>query len=124
MPISLRILLIAVALISSGSMLRKIRKSKLQIEYTLFWVIFSVLLILMAIFPGVVQVVANWFGIYSPANLVFAAIIFILLVKVFLMTVELSNLEVKLKELAQKFALDHESVENDNIVSGENDKTV
>ena len=124
MPISLRILLIAVALISSGSMLRKIRKSKLQIEYTLFWVIFSVLLILMAIFPGVVQVVANWFGINSPANLVFAAIIFILLVKVFLMTVELSNLEVKLKELAQKFALDHESVESDNIVSGENDKTL
>ena len=40
------------------------------------------------------------------------------------MTVELSNLEVKLKELAQKFALDHESVESDNIVSGENDKTL
>lgn len=124
MSISLRVLLIAVALISSGSMLQKIRKSKLQIEYTLFWVIFGVLLILMAIFPGVVQMVANWMGIYSPANLVFAAIIFILLVKNFFMTVELSNLEVKLKELAQTFALDHESRENDKMIPGENDKAL
>ncbi len=122
MSISLRILLIAVALISSGSMLRKIKKSKMQIEYTLFWVIFSVLLILMAIFPGVVQIVANWFGISSPANLVFAAIIFVLLVKVFLMTVELSTLEIKLKELAQKFALDHELIENDKMESEDNDR--
>lgn len=106
MTISLRVLLILVAVFSTWSMLKKIKKFKMQIEYTIFWVLFAMALIIIAIFPDIISVFSKVLGVYSPANLVFALIIFILLVKVFLMTIEISNLETKLKELAQTVAID------------------
>lgn len=105
MAVSLRVLLIFVAVFSFGIMLKEIKKFKTQIEYAIFWVIFAILLIIMAVFPGIVSVFSKLLGIYSPANLVFAAIIFLLLIKTFLMTVEISNLETRLKDIAQSIAL-------------------
>ena len=44
-------------------------------------------------------------GIQSPANLVLVFIIFILLIKQFLMTIEMSQLEIKIRELVEEIAL-------------------
>ena len=83
MSLALRVLLIFMALVSTYSMLKKIKKFKMQIEYAIFWVIFSVALIIMAIYPKIFDIASKILGVYSPANLVFAFIIFILLVKFF-----------------------------------------
>ena len=50
-------------------------------------------------------------GMGSPANLVFLVIIFLLLLKSFNLTVEISALEVRLKELTQRIALKEEEAE-------------
>ena len=44
-------------------------------------------------------------GIASPANMVYLFIIGILLVKVFMMTIEISNLESKLQALIQEVGI-------------------
>ena len=113
MSIALRILLVLIAVISTYSMMKKIRKFKLQIDYAIFWVVFALLLIVSAVFPEIFSAFAKILGIYSPANLVFAFIIFILLIKVFFMTIELSVLETKVKELTQHIALEEKKNEND-----------
>ncbi len=105
MSVALRICLVALSIISLFYIIRKIRYSKMQIEYTLFWIVLSIIMILMAVFPQIVYWLAYMLGIMSPANMVYLFIIGILLVKVFMMTIEISNLENKLQALIQEVGI-------------------
>lgn len=100
-----RICLILASIITLLYMMRKIRHSKLQIEYSVFWIIFAALMIVISIFPQIIYWIAGILGIASPANLIFVFIIFILLLKLFMVTIELSQLENKVKELIQQIAI-------------------
>ena len=51
MSIALRVLLIIVSVMNTLNILRRIRKSKLQIDYSIFWLVFSMILIVIAVFP-------------------------------------------------------------------------
>lgn len=105
MSVALRICLVALSIISLFYIIRKIRYSKMQIEYTLFWIVLSIIMILMAVFPQIVYWITWVVGIASPANMVYLFIIGILLVKVFMMTIEISNLESKLQALIQEVGI-------------------
>ena len=105
MSVALRICLVALSIISLFYIIRKIRYSKMQIEYTLFWIVLSIIMILMAVFPQIVYWIAYMLGIMSPANMVYLFIIGILLVKVFMMTIEMSNLESQVQALIQEVGI-------------------
>ena len=98
MSIMLRVLLIAMSVISSFYVIWRIRNSKMQIEYALFWII-------MSVFPQIVYWITGKMGMMSPANVVYLFIIAILLIKTFMMTIELSSLENKFKDLTQQIAI-------------------
>ena len=100
-----RIVLIVVSLLSTYYILKKIRQSKLQIEYAIFWIIFSGVLVIISLFPWLVSLFTRLLGMQLPVNFVFMVFIFILLVKLFMMTIELSTLENKVKDLTQELAL-------------------
>lgn len=101
-----RIVLIVCSLFTCGFMVRKIRNSKLQIEHAIFWLLFAFLLIILSIFPDLAILGAQVLGIYSSTNFIFLAILFIVILKLFSATIEISNLEYRIKELAQKIAMD------------------
>lgn len=105
MSVALRICLVALSIISLFYIIRKIRYSKMQIEYTLFWIVLSIIMILMAVFPQIVYWVTWRMGMVSAANVVYLFIIGILLVKVFMMTIEISNLESKVQALIQEVGI-------------------
>lgn len=111
MTISLRICLIIVSVLTMLYMMKKIRQSKLQIEYSVFWIVVASMLIVFSVFPKIVYLAADLVGIKSPANLIFVFIIFVLLLKIFMMTLELSHLENKVKELIQHVAIKEQSDE-------------
>lgn len=102
MAVGLRIILIAFSVLALIYIIGKIRHSRMQIEYALFWILLSIIFIIMAVFPELVYWVCKLFGIMSPANFVYLFIIAILLLKVFMMTLELSALENKVKDLVQQ----------------------
>ena len=106
MSVALRILLIVVSVMNTLNILRRIRKSKLQIEYSIFWLLFSMVLIVISIFPQIVIKLAQLIGFQSPANMVFLLVIFALMFKSFQSTVEISQLQYKIEELTQKIALE------------------
>ena len=114
MSLALRILLISMSILSAVYVVWRIRNSKMQIEYALFWIVFSVLLTILAIFPQIVYWITAKMGMISPANVVYLFIIGILLLKVFMMTIELSNLENKFKSLVQQMAIDVKLQEDQN----------
>ena len=101
----LRVILIISAILLFIYMVKKIRQSKLKIEYTIFWLVFSIVLIIMGVFPQIVYKISAWIGFQSPVNLVFLMILFILIVKNFFMTLQISQLENKIDNLTQRIAI-------------------
>lgn len=110
----IRILLIIGAILLFLYMIKKIRQSKVKIEALIFWLAFSILLIFMGIFSSVVYWVSDLLGFQSPISFVFLVIIFILIVKNFFMTIQISQLEHKVDELTQRIAIDRKR-DNDSL---------
>ena len=102
----MRQVLFVVSVISFLFVVFYIRKSRVKIEDTIFWVLASVMLLVFSLFPGIVYFIADILDIQSPANFVFALFIFLLLVSQFYTTMKLSHVQIRLHELAQRVALD------------------
>ena len=105
MSILLRAALILVSALVTGSVTVRIRKARMQIEDAVFWVLFSLLLVVLAIFPRILYFFTELLRMQSPANLLFLAVIGLLFLRVFSLSVKVSLLEEKLKTLAQNEAL-------------------
>ncbi len=105
MSIMLRVLLITMSVLSLFYVISKIRNSKMQIEYSIFWILMSFVMIIMSVFPEIVYWITTTMRMISPANVVYLFIIAILLVKSFMMTIEISKLEDKVKDLVQQIGI-------------------
>lgn len=105
MSIVLRCVLIIVSLLTFMVIVKRIRNAKVQIEYSLFWIVFAVGLSLLAFFPEVATIAATVLGIQSPANFIFLFVIFVLLIHQFFNSIKISQIENKLKELTQELAV-------------------
>lgn len=106
MSLTLQIILIVVSILSFLFMCSKIRKAQMNLEDTIFWSIFDIWLILFSVFPSIPSFFARLIGIESTVNFLFLSIIFILLVKLFYLTLKVSKLENKIKSLTQDIALE------------------
>ena len=110
----LRFILIITSVLTIIYMLRKIKKSQMNIDDSIFWLVFSMGLFIFSIIPSIPIMLARLVGIESPVNFIFLAIIFILLIKMFLMTVRISVLDNKVKCLVQKISIE-ESKKNQEV---------
>jgi len=105
MSTMMRILLIAGSLLTAGYVLRRVRKSRMRTEDSVFWFSFSLILVLMGLWPGLVTRIASWMGVMSAANLVFLIVIFFLIIKLFLMDQRISTLQRQATETAQAVSI-------------------
>jgi len=104
---TLRIVLIVASVLCLLYMLRKISQSKVRIDDAIFWIVGSFGLVIISIFPQISSWCCDLLGIQAPVNFLFLFMIFILLVKLFYMTIRVSQLESKVSEMSQRYALDH-----------------
>jgi len=105
MSIAFRSLLMLVSFVAFAYVIRQIRRSRMQIEDTVFWVLFSLATLLLSLFPGVAISASEWLGIMSPANFVFLCFLFITIAQLFRLSVRLSRLDHQVKTLTQELAL-------------------
>ena len=84
MTTTLRIALILVSLGTFAMIMRKIRQSRMQIESAIFWIVLALVLVVYSVFP-----------------------------KVFFMSIHISQLESKIKELVQVMALEEKKYEEE-----------
>lgn len=117
---SLGIILVIGSIVTFLFITRLVKKSTIRIEDSIFWIIFSVILVIISIFPKIVYHVSDKLGFQSPANLVYLIIIFILMVNQFLMSIKVSRLTIKQKELVQAIAI-HTKQSTDKNTSTKND---
>ena len=100
-----RVVLVIASVGTLGIVLNRIRKSKLNIEDSIFWILLVFMFVVFAMFPAVPDTLASLLGIYSTANFLFLFMIFILIMRLFSMSMRVSTLEDKVKSLIQEIAL-------------------
>ncbi len=106
MSLVLRIILIVASSGTALFFIIRIKKTKAQIGDSVFWIAFSLLLLLLSVFPDVPIWLSNLVGFQSPLNAVFMVIIFVLIVKLFELSGRVGKLEGELSKVAQTIALD------------------
>lgn len=121
MSVLIRVLLVISAVLMLVFMLKKIRQAKLKIEYMIFWIVFSVILVFMGIFPKGLYLISDFLGFQAPINMVYLVIIFVLIVKMFFMTLQISQLEHKIEALAQQIAIDRKIDKEEKTEQTENE---
>ena len=84
---------------------RLIVKGKLREEYSIVWIICTVVLIIFSFWRDGLAVVSDLVGVYSPPNLVFIAAIFAVFIYLLHLSVVISKLQSQNKQLAQDVAL-------------------
>ena len=105
MSLLLRVFLIAGALLVFFFVAYRIKKSMILMGDAIFWVLFSIMLVILAVFPGIAFWFSALFGFVSPSNFVFLLVIAILIAKMFANSSEISMLKHRVNELAQENAL-------------------
>lgn len=108
MSIALRLSLIVCSLLILFFVMRRIKKSGLEITDSIFWLFISVALIVIAVFPQIAYWAAELLGFDAPVNFVFCCGIIVLLVRTFTQDQKICQLKKRLMTLAQEEALREE----------------
>lgn len=87
----------------------QIRKSKLNIDDSIFSICFSFILIFMSLFPKVIMNLSAKLGFYSASNFVLVFIVFLLILQILKLQTKLSLVNEKLKTLNQAIAIENHS---------------
>ncbi len=111
MTVALRIVLIFVALAFLIEVFRLVSAGKLQLKYSLLWMLLSVVLIICAIFPGIVYFFSDLLGFQTPSNFVYLVSIIGLLGICLSLTVIVSWQARDIRKLIQEVTLMQDSLE-------------
>lgn len=105
MSLTLQITLILISVIFFLILIKNVKKGKMRSDYAMGWIICSILLIIVSIFPQIAYFGAKLLGVISTANIVFAFMIFMLIILVYVLFMKVSILEEKQKNLIQELAI-------------------
>lgn len=122
MSIILRTLLVIAAVVSYVYVIHKIRKAQMKIEGALYWVFLASLILLLSIFPVSIIWLADLIGVDSPVNLLYLLMIFLVLWKLFSLTVKNSQLENKINVLTEELAIRQLQQEKQNKIEESNNE--
>lgn len=82
-----------------------VKKSKLSIAESFWWMMGSILALVLAIFPGIINFTADIFGVSYPPTILFVFCIIFLLLMNFRNSKRIAEQQEKIIELAQQVAL-------------------
>ncbi len=111
MTVALRIFLIIIAIAFLVEVFRLVSAGKLQLKYSLLWMLLSVVLIICAIFPGVVYFFSDLLGFQVASNFVYLVSIIGLLGICLSLTVIVSWQARDIRKLIQEVTLMQDDIE-------------
>lgn len=105
MGIGLKVFFIVASLWTFYFIIRKIQKKSLNIEDSIIWILWSLLLLLFSIFPQIPIYISRLLGFMSMSNFIFSMFIFFLYLMLFSQSIKISELKEKNKNLIQKLSI-------------------
>lgn len=100
-----RFFFIGIALIIMGFITHLLRSRKLREKYAALWLAVGIVGLVLAIFPGILEGTAQFFGVVVPANLLFVLALLLLLGVCLHLSLEISRLEDETRVLAEHVAI-------------------
>ncbi|MBK7181882.1 MAG: DUF2304 domain-containing protein [Bacteroidetes bacterium] len=110
----IQIIAIAISLLFLLYIIRLIIKGKLREEYSIVWIVCTIVLIVFSFWRNGLEVMANLLGVYEAPNLIFTGAIFAILIYLLHLSVVISKLQSQNKQLAQDIAMLKEKMEKKN----------
>lgn len=92
-------------LLIASTLLWLIRQDHLHTRHALWWLFVSVIIVLLGMFPHVIDLIAGKLGVNYPPTLLFILGLGMTLIKVLMMDIHQSELERNMRRLAQRLAL-------------------
>ena len=105
MVLSVRIFLLCCILVFFISILLLLRNRKLNLKYTLLWLLSAIVLLIVTIFPQIIYFLSDLIGVQTPINLVFIFTGMFSILIILSLTVIVSKLNKKITDLTQSIAL-------------------
>lgn len=102
----LQIFLICICIIGLIYLVYKMKVRRVDVKYTMPWLLLDILMMIIAAFPEVVVWGCRIVGIQVASNAVFFAALVFLLVIVYLLSRAVSRLNNEVRMLSQRIALD------------------
>lgn len=87
----LQLALLAGSIIVLFIVLRFVIKNKMNIRFAIIWVIWSLAMIIISIFPSIIYSISNLLGFEKPVNAIFLLMIFLLYCLSFYLFVSISK---------------------------------
>jgi hypothetical protein len=105
-PLKVTIIATIGALVILGVVFELIRRKQLRERYALIWLLTGVVLLVLALWRNGLNTLAGWVGVKTyPPSVIFAAILFFVLVLLLHFSIVLSRLTDQNTTLAQRLAL-------------------
>jgi hypothetical protein len=82
-----------------------LKKNKLSLRYSLLWLLSGLILLALAVFPGLLDRFSRWIGIYSSVNALFAVIFLCGMILMISFTVIVSREKQEIVKMVQRLAV-------------------
>lgn len=106
----IRIIIGLVSLFFLIIILEAIRRRKFMEKYALLWIMAGLVIIIFSLFPNILFKISEILGLYYLTTLLLVCFVFLLLI-LFYLSISISSLTEKNKELAQQIAILKHQVE-------------
>lgn len=97
-----------------------VSKKKMQLRYSLLWMLVALCMVIAACFPGLIQCLSDLAGIETPSNFIYLLGIVVLLALSFSLSMIVSRQSDQIKKLAQYSAIETYLSKQKNTPSGLN----
>ena len=109
--VRIQIIAIAASVLFLSYIARLIIKGKLREEYSIVWIVCTIVLVLFSFWRNGLEIIAHTLGVFEAPNLVFTGAIFAIFIYMLHLSVVVSKLQSQNKQLAQEIALLKEKTE-------------
>lgn len=101
----LTVIAIVVCLALVLSLLQLLRTRRIREKYAAVWIVLTLAVVVIGVFPGLAFWLSDLVGVQTPANLLFALASLVLLAVCIQLSTEVSALEEETRTLAEEIAL-------------------
>ena len=102
---TLQVFMLAAVVVYFIFLFRLLRQNKLNLKYSLLWIISGIIMLILAVFPRLLDFFSGIVGIFSPVNALFAVLFFCGIIILISLTAIVSALNERIKRMTQTIAL-------------------
>ncbi len=111
MTLKIQVIIAICLIIGLLAIVNMIKRRSLELKYALSWLIAIGFVLILDVFPIMLEKVASALGIWAPVNMIFFLGFCFSLMIIFTLTVTLSRMSERVRSLSQAIAINEEKIE-------------